>query len=101
MKTKITTLALGLLISPIALAGMDCSDPMHAQMDACKAQAAMPNKAGEMDHSKMDHSKHAMPMTKPAMEMDHSKMDHSKWLCLQRNHPCHRVWIAQTQCMLR
>ena len=74
MKTKITTLAFGLLLSPMTLAAMDCSDPMHAQMDACKAQAAMPKKAGEMDHSKMDHSKMAMP----APQMDHSKMDHSK-----------------------
>ena len=85
MKTKITSLALGLLISPIALAEMDCSDPMHAQMSECKAKMAMP----KMDHSKMDHSKMAMPkmdhskmdhskMAKPAMKMDHSKMDHSK-----------------------
>ncbi len=91
MKTKITTLALGLLISPMTLAAMDCSDPMHAQMDACKAQAAMPKNTGEIDHSKMDHSKMAMPaqkmdhskmdhskMAMPAQKMDHSKMDHSK-----------------------
>jgi copper resistance protein B len=96
MKTKITTLALGLLISPMALAGMDCSDPMHAQMDECKAQSKESKKMGGMDHSKMDHSKmmmmpakkmdnsmmdhskHAMPMAKPAVKMDHSKMDHSK-----------------------
>ena len=101
MKTRITTLALGLLISPMALAGMDCSDPMHAKMDACKAQSKESKKVGGMDHSKidhskmnhskmvmpakkmdnsmmdhskMDHSKHAMPMAKPAMKMDHSKM---------------------------
>ncbi|MEB8432748.1 copper resistance protein B [Cocleimonas sp. KMM 6892] len=74
MKTKITTLALGLLISPMTLAAMDCSDPMHAQMDACKVQAAMPKNTGKIDHSKMNHSKMAMP----AMRMDHSKMDHSK-----------------------
>jgi len=85
MKTKITTLALGLLISPIALAGMDCSDPMHAQMDACKAQATTPKKAGEMDHSKMDHSKMAMPAGKSSMSsgMDcsdpmHAQMDACK-----------------------
>jgi FtsP/CotA-like multicopper oxidase with cupredoxin domain len=35
--------------------GMDCSDPMHASMDACKNKAKS-NMAG-MDHSKMDHSK--------------------------------------------
>jgi len=38
MKTTISTLALGLLFSPMALAGMDCSDPMHAQMSECKAK---------------------------------------------------------------
>ena len=40
MKTKITSLAVGLLFSPMALAAMDCSDPMHAQMSACKAKLA-------------------------------------------------------------
>ena len=85
MKTKITSLAVGLLFSPMALAAMDCSDPMHAQMSECKAKKAMP----AMDHSKMDHSKMAMPkmdhskmdhskMAMPAKKMDHSKMDHSK-----------------------
>ena len=97
---KVSSLILGVLGSPVALAAMDCSDPMHAQMAACKAKAmdhskmdhskmAMP--AGKMDHSKMDHSKMAMPagkmdhskmdhskMAMPAGKMDHSKMDHSK-----------------------
>ncbi len=81
MKTKITSLALGLLISPIALAEMDCSDPMHAQMSECKAKMAMP----KMDHSKMDHSKMAMPAGKPSTSsgMDcsdpmHAQMDACK-----------------------
>ena len=69
---KVTSLILGVLVSPAALAAMDCSDPMHAQMAACKAKANVSAKT--MDHSKMDHSKMAMP----AATMDHSKMDHSK-----------------------
>ena len=41
--------------------GMDCNDPMHASMDACKSKSKPAMKG--MDHSTMDHSK-----------MDHSKM---------------------------
>ncbi len=72
MKKQMITLALGLLASPVVLAaGMDCSDPMHAQMGHCKSQAS------KVGHSKMDHSK-----MKPGagmgmeMKMDHSKMKH-------------------------
>ncbi len=50
--------------------GMDCSDPMHASMDACKNQEK-PTMAG-MDHSKMDHSKKKMS---GMSGMNHSKMD--------------------------
>ncbi|WP_299874257.1 copper resistance protein B [uncultured Cocleimonas sp.] len=75
---KVSSLILGVLGSPVALAAMDCSDPMHAQMAACKSKAMDHSKmvmpAKKMDHSKMDHSKMAMP----AKKMDHSKMDHSK-----------------------
>jgi len=91
MKTKIMLLAVGLLISPMTLAAMDCSDPMHAQMGECKAKlkttttvegmdhSKMSMPAAKVDHSKMDHSKmdHSkMPM--PSAKVDHSKMDHSK-----------------------
>ena len=99
MKKQIITMTLGLLVSPLILAEtdhsqhqhmnppmVDCSDPMHAQMDHCKEQAAKSETAemdnSKMDHSKMDHSQHsmpaAMPTEKPAMKMDHSTMDHSK-----------------------
>ena len=85
---KVSSLVLGVLASPVALAGMDCTDPMHAQMAACKTKIVGHS---TMDHSKMDHSKMAMPVKKrdhskmdhskmmmPAKKMDHSKMDHSK-----------------------
>lgn len=44
------------------MGGMDCNDPMHASMDACKNKAAPVKKSdmSGMDHSKMDHSKMAM-----------------------------------------
>ncbi len=48
--------------------GMDCSDPMHASMDACKNKAK--SKMSGMDHSKM-------PMA-GMKGMDHTKMNHSK-----------------------
>ncbi len=71
-------IALALAISPLMVGSawaatmdhsghsmkMDCSDPMHAAMDACKQKPA----------AKMDHSQHQ----KPAAKMDHSKMDHSQ-----------------------
>lgn len=80
MKKQLITAALGLLVSPLSLAAMDCSDPMHAQMDHCKAQAT--DNASTIDHYKMDHSTHTMPagkpMSMPDMKMDHSKMGHSK-----------------------
>ncbi len=81
MKKHIITLALGLFTSPLVFAaGMDCSDPVHAQMGHCKSQAM--RMTGKLDHSKMnhgamknmDHSK----MNHGAMKkMDHSKMNHS------------------------
>jgi len=69
--------------------GMDCSDPMHASMDACKSKAK-PKMSG-MDHSKMDMGNMSGGMdcsdpmhasmdacknkAKPSMaSMDHSKM---------------------------
>ncbi|MGK0273327.1 MAG: copper resistance protein B [Cocleimonas sp.] len=89
MKTniKVSGLVLGVLMSPVALAGMDCTDPMHAQMAACKVKV--------MDNSKMDHSKMKMPAKKmdhskmkiPAKKMDHSKMDHSKMDHSKMNKP--------------
>jgi CopA family copper-resistance protein len=59
--------------------GMDCSDPMHASMDACKSKAKtdMKSMSGGMDcsdpmHASMDACKNK---TKPSMAaMDHSKM---------------------------
>jgi copper resistance protein B len=71
MKKQIITAAFMLMSSPAVLAaGMDCTDPMHAQMDHCKQQAkSMAGKSMKgMDHSKMNHG---------AMKgMDHSKMNH-------------------------
>lgn len=70
MKKQMITLALGLLASPVVLAtGMDCSDPMHAQMDHCKAQATG-KPTMKMDHSKMKHG------SGTGMKMDHSKTKH-------------------------
>ena len=97
MNKQMMVLALSLAVSPWIVGGvsaatmdhskmtMDCSDPMHAQMDACKAQATKPVDHSKMDHSKMegmDHSKMNMPAATPTQPaMDHSKMqgmDHSK-----------------------
>jgi CopA family copper-resistance protein len=51
--------------------GMDCSDPMHASMDACKNKDKKP--MAQMDMSKMDHSK--MKMGGSMKGMDHSSMN--------------------------
>jgi FtsP/CotA-like multicopper oxidase with cupredoxin domain len=51
--------------------GMDCSDPMHASMDACKNKDKKP--MAKMDMSKMDHSK--MKMGGSMKGMDHSSMN--------------------------
>ena len=102
MKKQIITLAFSLVISPLVLAEMDhskhqgmkmdmpanmqvmdkgmmnagkidCSDPMHAQMEGCKAHKPAIDKA-----EKMDHSKQAMPMgnATSGKKVDHSKMNH-------------------------
>ena len=70
MKKQIITAAFMLFSSPAVLAaGMDCTDPMHAQMGHCKQQSMKGMKG--MDHSKMNHA--AM---KGMKGMDHSKMNH-------------------------
>ena len=88
MKTniKVYSLMLSVLASPAAFAGMDCTDPVHAQMAACKSKAMDHSKMdhSKMDHSKMNHSK--MKMKMPAAKMDHSKMDHSKMDHSKMNH---------------
>ncbi len=56
--------------------GMDCNDPMHASMDACKSKAKPAMKGMDhstMDHSKMDHSKMAMDGNKGGVK--NSAMD--------------------------
>lgn len=81
MKKTMTALAVGLSLSSVAIGAedhsqhkgmnhsgmtMDCSDPMHAQMDQCKE---MQKSMEKMDHSGMDHSQH--------QGMNQGEMDHS------------------------